>query len=71
MKNLINYMINFPPTSNEFKALHYIKYHDTFPTINIAYVINHYLFDLCVVSILSLLINSEYENLNIILLYFR
>ena len=67
--NLINYMINFPPTSNEFKALHYIKYHDTFPTINIAYVINHYLFDLCVVSILSLLINSEYENINIILLY--
>lgn len=67
--HLINYIIKFPPNSNEFKALHYIKYHDTFPTINIAYATNHYLFNLCIVSILSLLINSEYENINIILLY--
>lgn len=68
-KNLWDYINIFPPSSNIYRAIHYIKHQDFFPTINIAYVINHKSFNLCLVSILSLLINSEYENINIIILY--
>ena len=65
---LWDYIYIFPPTSNKYRALHYIKHQNIFPTINVAYVINHD-FNLCLMSIISLLINSEYENINIILLY--
>ena len=67
--NLWDYIDIFPETSNIYKALHYIKYQNIFPTINIAYITNQKSFNLCLVSILSLLKNCEYENINIILLY--
>ena len=60
---------NYPKTSNIYSALYYIKHQKVFPTINIAYYTNQKLFNQCLVSILSLLINSEYENINIIVLY--
>ena len=66
---LWDYIDDSPQNSNVFWALHYLKNYDVFPTINIAYATNEEFFNLCLVSILSLLKNSEYENINIILLY--
>lgn len=67
--NLWDYIGIFPLTSNIYRALHYIKNQNIFPTINIAYITNQKSFNLCLVSILSLLKNCEYENINIILLH--
>lgn len=62
--------IDFSPrSSNRYRALHYIKYQNEFPTINIVYMTNNTDFNICLTSLVSLLINSPFENLNIILLY--
>lgn len=67
--NIWDYIDNSPESSKNYGALHYIKYQKIFPTINIAYITNGKFLEVCLVSIISLLKNSEYENLNIILLY--
>ena len=67
--NLWDYVEKSPKASNRYRAINYIKQQEDFPTINIAYSTNHNFFKLCLISILSLLVNSEYENINIILLY--
>lgn len=67
--NIWDYIDNSPESSNNYRALHYIKYQKIFPTINIAYIVNEKVLELCLVSIISLLQNSVYENINIILLY--
>ena len=62
--------IDFSPhSSNTFRALHYIKFQNEFPRINIVYWANNKNFGICLTSLASLLVNSVYENLNIILLY--
>ena len=66
--NKWDYIDNSPPTSNRYRALHYIKNQKTFPTINIAYATNHKFFNLCLISMISILKNSEYEHLHFILL---
>lgn len=58
-----------PPSSNRYRALHYIKYQNDFPTINVVFMINNTNLYICLTSLVSLLINSSFENLNIILLY--
>ena len=67
--NSWDYIDKSPQNSNRYRAVNYIKNHKDFPTINIAYATNHNFFDLFIVSLISLLKNSEYENLNVILLY--
>ena len=67
--NLWDYIDYSLPSSNRYRALHYIKYQKSFPTINIAYLTNQKYFNLCLVSIISLLSNTMYEKINIILLY--
>ncbi len=67
--NSWEYIDQSPPNSNRYRALHYIKNHKDFPTINIAFATDHNYFNLFLVSLISILKNSEYENLNIILLY--
>ena len=54
---------------NIYRALHYIKHQKVFPTINISYLINRNHLNLFLVSLVSLLKNSGFENINIILLY--
>ena len=67
--NSWDYIDKSPQNSNRYRAVNYIKNHKDFPTINIAYATNHNYFHLFIVSLISLLKNSEYENLNVILLY--
>lgn len=67
--NIWDYIVNSPKSSNNYRALHYIKYQKIFPTINVAYIANEKVLELCLVSIISLLKNSVYENINIILIY--
>ena len=67
--NLWDYIDKYSYSSNTFKALHYIKYQKEFPIINIAYTLNDKNFDNCLVSIISILKNSKFESINIILLY--
>ena len=55
--------------SEKYRELHYIKNHKEFPTINIAITTNNKYFNYSLVTICSILLNSEYENINIILLY--
>lgn len=65
----LDYIDNSPPSSNRYRAIHYIKYQNEFPTINIAYAVNNLYFSSFLTSLTSILKNSEYENLNIIILY--
>ena len=58
-----------PPILSQFTALNYIKLNKVFPTINIAYVINNKNINLFLISLISILKNSDYENINLILLY--
>ena len=67
--NKWDYIDKSLPTSNRYRALHYIKNQKKFPTINIAYAINHKYFNLCLTSIKKKKKNSLYEHLNFILLY--
>ena len=67
--NSLDYINDFSPSSNRYIALHYIKYQKIFPTINIVFLIDKKNFKLCLISIVSILKNSEYENINFILLY--
>ena len=67
--NLWDYIEKSPPSSNRYKALHYLKFQKTFPVINIAYVFNRKKANLILLSLFSILKNSEYEIINIILLY--
>ena len=67
--NLWNFIENSPPDSNSYRAWHYIKYQKDFPTINIAYTANKENYKICLVSIVSILKNSEYENINIIIIH--
>ena len=67
--NSFNLSDYYSPSSNKYIALHYIKYNKFFPAINIAYLVNNENFNLCLISIVSILKNSEYENINFILLY--
>ena len=67
--NSWDYIDNSPPFSNKYKALHYLKFQKTFPIINIAYVFNRKNINLILLSLFSILKNSEYEIINIILLY--
>ena len=55
--------------SGRSKGLRYIKANKEFPTINIAYSTNKKFLNLCLVSIASVLKNSTYENINVILLH--
>ena len=67
--NSLNFSDYSNPFSNKYMALHYIKYQKLFPTINIAYFVDKKNFNICLISIVSILKNSEYENINFILLY--
>ena len=67
--NLWDYIDNSSQSSTRYRSLNYIKNHKEFPSINIAYIINNKTFNLCLTSLCSILKNSEYENINIILLY--
>lgn len=67
--NSWNYIDYSPLSSNKYRAIHYIKYQKVFPTINIAYIMNKKNFNFCLASFVSVLKNSEYENINLILLY--
>ena len=67
--NLWDYIENSSPSSNRYKALHYLKFQKKFPIINIAYVLNRKNTNLIILSLISLLKNSEFEMLNIILLF--
>lgn len=65
----LDYLDESSPSLKEYRFMSYIKYQKNFPTINIAYMVNKISFNYCLVSIASLLQNSENENINIILLY--
>ena len=67
--NYWDYIDDSLPSSNLHRAIHYIKYQNNFPTINIAYAANKINFKSFLISMTSLLTNSNYENINIILLY--
>ena len=67
--NLWDYIDNSPQSSTRYRSLNYIKNHKVFPSINIAYIINYKTFNLFLTSLVSVLKNSEYENINIILFY--
>ena len=67
--NFWDYIDNSVPSSNRYRAIHYLKYQKAFPTINIAYTTNSKYFNTFLISLVSLLKNSEYENINVILLY--
>ena len=67
--NLWDYNNIYDPSSNMYRVLHYMKYHKIFPTINIAYLANKDNLNACLVSFVSVLKNSEYENINFILLF--
>ena len=58
----------YPTSSNRYKALHFLKFQKTFPTINIAYAFNRKNKNLILLSLFSLLKNAEYESINIILI---
>ena len=66
--NFWNYFESYPPSSNRYRALHFIKFQKTFPTINIAYAFNRNYKNLILLSLVSLLKNSQYESINIILI---
>ena len=66
--NFWNYIESYPPSSNLYKALHFIKFQKTFPTINIAYAFNRNYKNLILLSLVSLLKNAQYESINIILI---
>ena len=66
--NYWNYVFNSSPSDNNYIALNYIKHHKFFPTINIVYLTNYKNFIFCLTSIISILKNSQYENINFILL---
>ena len=55
--------------SNIYSALHYAKYQKIFPSINIAYIISGDYLELFLISLASILINAEYENINILIFY--
>jgi glycosyltransferase involved in cell wall biosynthesis len=67
--NELDYIDKSTSFLNEYKYWSYIKYQKDLPTINIAYIVNNKNFHLCLVSITSILKNSENENINIIILY--
>ena len=67
--NLWDNIEKYSPSSNAYKALHFLKHQKNFPKINIAYAFNRRKINLIILSIFSLLKNSEYEIINIILLY--
>ena len=54
---------------NKYMAFHYIKFQKLFPTINIVYAIKGKYLDFCLTSFVSILKNSEFENINLILIY--
>ena len=64
-----DYIEKSSPLSNRYKALHYLKFQKAFPRINIAYAFNRQNLNLILLSLFSLLKNSQYEIINIILLY--
>ena len=55
--------------TNRFRAIDYIKKEVNFPVINIAYATDKNFFNLCLVSIVSILKNSVYEDFNFIILH--
>ena len=63
------YIYLYPRGSSKYRSLHYLKYHNDYPTINIAYAINNNNFDNFLISLISILKNSELENLNFIIIY--
>jgi lipopolysaccharide biosynthesis glycosyltransferase len=67
--NSWDYIEKSSPFSNRYKALHYLKFQKNFPRINIAYIFNKNHINLILLSLFSLLKNSEYEIITIILLY--
>lgn len=74
--NLLHQKLNFWSNldnsqffSNRYNALHYAKYQKIFPSINIAYFISGNYLKLFLISLASILINAEYENINIIIFY--
>ena len=64
-----NYIDESSESSNRYIALNYIKFNKVLPTINILYIVNKNKFNFFLVSLISLLKNSEFENINIFLLY--
>ena len=60
--NLWDYIENSSPSSNRYKALHYLKFQKKFPIINIAYVLNRKNTNLIILSLISLLKNSALIN---------
>lgn len=67
--NLWDYIDKSPVSTTRYRALHYLKYQKVFPTINILYIISNKNFNFFLVSLVSILKNSAYENFNIILFY--
>ena len=66
---LSNYINLYSPSSSRYRALYYLKEHNYYPTISIVYVINNKHFNSFLISLVSILKNSEFENLNFIILY--
>ena len=67
--NSWNYIGYSGMPSNRYKAFHYIKFQNEFPTINIVYVTNRKNINNFFISFTSILTNSEFETINLILLY--
>ena len=67
--NSWDYIDKSSPVSSRYRSLHYIKYQKSFPTINIIYILDGKYLDFLLVSLFSILNNSEYENFNFIIFY--
>lgn len=67
--NLLDYIDKSYFSSNQYDALHYLKYQKSFPNINIAYVYNRNNIQLLLLSLVSVLKNSQFETINIFIIY--
>ena len=67
--NFDDFIDFYPPSSGRYRALYHFKFHKNYPTINIVYIVNRKNLDSFLISLVSILKNSEYENINFILFY--
>ena len=67
--NIWNYINLYPSGSSIYRSLFYLKNHNDYPTISIVYLANGKNFNYFLVSLVSILRNSEFENLNFIIIY--
>lgn len=67
--NQWNIIDNSSLDTNRGRAINYIMNNEEFPELTIAYATNKKFFDLCLVSIVSILKNAVFEKINIIILH--